>query len=71
MTFVLQNCVMSEIDEQLKVETNPKMSKAIEAAAGGSSLKINLDTTSLVLPNSKTVKQSKRMGKTFANSKSI
>ena len=63
---------MSEIDEQLNVETNPKMSKAIEAAAGGgSSLKINLDTTSLVLPNLKTVKQSKRMGKTFSNSKSI
>ena len=71
MTFVLQNCVMSEIDEQLKVETNPKMSKAIEAAAAGSSLKINLDTTSLELPNLKTVKQSKRMGKTFSNSKSI
>ena len=68
MTFVLQNCVMSEIDERLKVETNPKMSKAV---AAGSSLKINLDTTSLVLPNLKTVKQSKRMGKTFSNSKSI
>ena len=64
------HCVMSEIDEQLKVETNPKMSKAV-AVAAGSSLKINLDTTSLVLPNSKTVKQSKRMGKTFSNSKSI
>ena len=70
MTFVLQNCIMSEIDEQLKVETNPKMSKAV-APAEGSSLKINLDTSSLVLPNLKTVKQSKRMGKTFSNSKSI
>ena len=70
MTFVLQNCIMSEIDEQLKVETNPKMSKAV-APVEGSSLKINLDTTSLVLPNLKTVKQSKRMGKTFSNSKSI